>query len=337
MHNPFTTLRRSIPAMAITTLAFTLLATTAIGAAELQLVSDPWPPFTGAEDQSRVALDLVHEALSRAGYEATTTIAEAATVMPSLTAATYQGSAALWRGKEREAFMLYSDPYLENRLVIVGRAGSDVSAERFADITGKRLAVVGTYSYGDALVGDHAPTLVPGANLQENLTRLLQGEVDYMLVDELVIASIREYYADEAAAHLAIGEHALVTRSLHFTLRDDVPDAEAVMIAFNREIQHMQIDGTYNDILGLEWLRVDVDGDGKLDYVHGSGAVGPEAPQDSFVVAALVEVKLDIEEEATFYVGGESYRRWDDVPYKDRDPTRYREKEDAAAIVGLEF
>ena len=39
---------------------------------------------------------------------------------------------------------------------------------------------------------------------------------------------------------------------------DDVPDAEAIMIAFNREIHRMQVDGTYNDMLGLEWVRIDV-------------------------------------------------------------------------------
>ena len=62
-------------------------------------------------------------------------------------------------------------------------------------------------------------------------------------------------------------------------LRDDVPDAEAIMVGFNREIRRMQVDGTYNDVLGLEWIRVDVDGDGRLDYVHGKGAVGPEKPR----------------------------------------------------------
>jgi hypothetical protein len=232
--------------------------------------------------------------------------------------------------------MLYSDAYLENRLVLVGRAGSDVSAQRFSDIAGQRLAIVGTYSYGAALTGEPGPELVPGANLQENLTRLLAGEVDYMLIDELVIASIREYYRDEAT-RLAIGEHALITRSLHFTLRDDVPQAEAIMVGFNREIQRMQVDGTYNDILGLEWIRVDVDGDGKLDYVHGAGAAGPDRPEKSFAVKALLNPGSGQAEEGAFYLHGQAYQDWDDVPHQDRDPARDRQREDAAALVGLEF
>jgi polar amino acid transport system substrate-binding protein len=337
MRRPTVPCRPSLFAIVVAVLATAVTAASPLRADELRLASDPWPPFTGREGQPRVALALVHEALVRAGHPATTTILDAAAVMPALQSGEYDGSAALWRGAEREEFMLYSEAYLENRLVLVGRTGSEVSATRFADIAGKRLAVVGTYSYGAALEGDPGPTLVPGANLQENLSRLLAGEVDYMLVDELVIASIREYYPDEAAQHLAIGDNALVTRTLHFTLRDDVDGAEAIMVGFNREIQRMQVDGTYNELLGLEWIRVDVDGDGRLDYVHGEGAVGPERPEDSFAVMALLEPGAAEEDSGSYYLGGKTYRRWDDVPYKDRDPARNREKEDAAAIIGLEF
>jgi hypothetical protein len=80
-----------------------------------------------------------------------------------------------------------------------------------------------------------------------------------------------------------------------------------------------------------------VDGDGRLDYVHGKGAVGPEKPQGSFAVMALLNPQPDDEEQGSFYLDGKNYRRWDDVPQRDRDPARDREKEDAATFFGLEF
>ena len=39
---------------------------------------------------------------------------------------------------------------------------------------------------------------------------------------------------------------------------------------FNAEIKKMQADGTYNIILRLDWIRADVDGDGRTELVAGN-------------------------------------------------------------------
>ena len=93
-------------------------------ALELRLASDRWPPFTGEAGTQRVAIELVHTALDHAGIRN----------------ATYDGSSAMWRSEKREQDLLFSEPYLENRLVLVGRKGSDVTAARMSDLAGKRVA-----------------------------------------------------------------------------------------------------------------------------------------------------------------------------------------------------
>ena len=73
--------------------------------------------------------------------------------------------------------MLFSDPYLENRLVLVGRSGSDVRAAAFADLKGKKLALVNGYAYGEAIEAG-GPTWVRTGGEQDSLSRLLNGAVD---------------------------------------------------------------------------------------------------------------------------------------------------------------
>ena len=46
---------------------------------------------------------------------------------------------------------MFSAPYLENRLVLVGRYGADVSAKSLTDLKGRRVAIVEGYAYGDAV------------------------------------------------------------------------------------------------------------------------------------------------------------------------------------------
>ena len=90
---------------------------------ELHLASDTWPPFTDSAEGRRVAIDLVLTALDRAGISATTTIVHWKDVEAGIRDAKFDGSAAMWRTDKREEYLIFSDPYLENRLVLVGRPG----------------------------------------------------------------------------------------------------------------------------------------------------------------------------------------------------------------------
>ena len=112
----------------------------------LHLVSTAWSPFTNAPEQPRLALDLVGVALERAGIIAAPVIVDEARLTPSLLSGEFDGSAALWRDTERERALIYSQPYLENRLILVERQGSDVSATSLADLAGKQIALVSGYA-----------------------------------------------------------------------------------------------------------------------------------------------------------------------------------------------
>jgi polar amino acid transport system substrate-binding protein len=132
---------------------FTLLSTAAASLVEtaqtppLRLVSTAWPPFTNEPGQPRFALDLVEAALRRIGLTAKTTIVEPAQFTPALLNGEFDGTAAAWKDAERERVLVFSQPYLENRLILVGRHGSDVSAGALTDLKGKRIAIVEGYSY----------------------------------------------------------------------------------------------------------------------------------------------------------------------------------------------
>ena len=69
---------------------------------QLHLVSTAWPPFTNPPGAPQFALDLVNEALKRIGITAETTIVDESRFTPSLLAAEFDGSAAVWKDAERE-------------------------------------------------------------------------------------------------------------------------------------------------------------------------------------------------------------------------------------------
>jgi polar amino acid transport system substrate-binding protein len=289
---------------------------------QLRLVSTAWPPFTNAPGQPRFALDLVEAAFSRIGLSANTAIVDAAQFTPSLLNGPYDGSAAAWKDPERERVLLFSQPYLENRLILVARRGGDVSAASLAALKGKRIAIVEGYSYGDA-VDKAGPTFVRSRSEEDSLKRLLASEVDYALMDDLVVQYIVSNYATEARTRLQVGTTPLVTRALYLAVRRTRPDAESIINRFNSQLRTMIADRTYHRLLHVDWIRADVDGDGIAENVPQSDQPGRLEPSRSYVLFSNEQpTATSVTTPQRFYFGGTTYNSWAAVPdrYKVDDP-----------------
>jgi polar amino acid transport system substrate-binding protein len=286
----------------------------------LRLVSTPWPPFTNEPGRPRYALDLVEAALGRVGISSTTTMVDPAQFMPALMAGEFDGSAAAWHDPEREGALIFSQPYLENRLVLVGRLGTDVSAATLTSLTGKRIAIVEGYSYGDAISA--GPAFIRSASEEDSLAMLLADRVDYVLMDELVVQYIVEHHTKEAASRLQLGSTPLVRRELHLAVRRTRPDAESIVSRFNAQLRGMIADGTYHRLLHVAWIRADMDDDGLAEYVAQSERLGRSEPQRAYWLFSATEPlqpqpglpDRGAAGTSRFYVGGNIYSDWATVP-----------------------
>jgi len=282
--------------------------------APLLLVSTEWPPFTNQTGQARFALDLVDAALGRFSFTAKTEIVSAAEFTAALTSSRFDGSAAAWKDQERDRFLLFSQPYLENRLVLVGRRGADVSTKALRLLAGKRIAIVEGYSYGDEL--DRSGVILQRTRSEEDsLAELLKGNADYTLMDDLVVQYIVSNYPTESGTRLAIGTTPLVTRPLHLAVRRTRPDAQSIINRFNTQVRGMIADRTYHRLLHVDWIRADVDGDGVSEYVPATDHPGSKEPERVYV---LFSPPSESPKKSGFYVGGTIYPDWASVPESSR-------------------
>jgi len=289
--------------------------------AQLNLVSTAWPPFTNPPGRPRFALDLVEEALERIGVSATSTIVSPSEFTLALLSSRFDGSAAAWKDPERERALIFSQPYLENRLVLVGRYGVDVSTAALAELAGKRVAIVQGYSYGDA-IERAGPIFVRSDSEEDSLTLLLKRAVDYALMDELVVQYIVSRYPDESGTRLQIGSTPLFTRELHFALARTREDAASIIAGFNAQLRGMLADRTYHRLLHVDWIRGDIDGDGVPEYVPLNDQPGPAEPQHIYALFSPPKTAPEAPAKPGFYLGGNIYSDWASVPesYKDVNP-----------------
>ena len=278
-------------------------------AAPLLLASGVWAPFTDKENKPRFAVELVHEALKRSDVSFETTITSPQELMPGLESGAFEGSEALWLTEKRKEYLLYSEPYLENRLVLLGRKGSVVTAKSVAELSGKKLGVVKDYAYGPEILKTQGPELVFGASDEDNLRSLLKEEVDYIIVDSLLVYFLFEYSREKANDKLAVGSSPLATRSLHFAVRKDREGAAAIIEKFNAQLPQMSRDGTYHRLLHVTWIVADVDGDGTKEHVARGDQVGKISPQSEYKLTSG-----DLPTGTRFVIEGETYVDWEHVP-----------------------
>ena len=276
----------------------------------LRLASTPWSPFTNEPGKARFALELVHAALERAGIKASTAIVDDGKLTPALLKGEYDGSAALWKDAEREKTLLFSQPYLENRLILVGRKGSDVSAANLSALKGKRVALVETYAYGDTIRDSAGPVYVKATSEEDSLAKVISSDAAYTLIDELVVEFIRKNYPQQAKDYLAFGTKPLLVRTLHFAVRKDLPDAASIVDKFNSELRGLIADRTYNRLLQLDWIQADVAGNGQMVNVPSTDQVGATPPDHTY------KLYTDTSDSSAtgFYVGGKAYQNWSTVP-----------------------
>jgi len=308
----------------------------------LRLASDVWPPFTDVEGKPRRAVELIKAALDRSQIPTSTTITTWEKVLAGLKSDSFDGCAAIWRTSEREEFLLFSKPYLENRLVLVGRSGAVVEGVRLSDLKSKRLALVEGYAYGSALDEAKGVDIAYGKSDAANLEAVLAGKADYMLADDLLVHKLFESYPEKSRQLLAAGSKPLVLRPLHFAVRKTLPNAAAVIDAFNKNIQALMADGTYNRLLQIAWIRTDISGDGVEDFV-GTGGASPSMPaaNSGYRIFLSAPPKTEPSRSPSFVIDGKHYANWDEASrlLKDLAPKTMSDPDptDEAGLVLLRF
>ncbi|HWO13202.1 MAG TPA: transporter substrate-binding domain-containing protein [Polyangiaceae bacterium] len=289
------------------------------GGLTLRLGGDKWPPFTEAEGKPRDAVNLVESALLRGGLKSEFSIVSWSTVMKQLETGQLDGAVAMWKTPEREAFMLFSRPYLENRLVLVARKGTDVSAASVAALAGKRLAITGGYAYGDEVTAAPNVRILRLENDAECLRAVLDKRADYLLLDELMVRHLFDEYPDKAQKLIVAGTVPVVSRELHLALRKSYPRAREILAEFDQNVDRMVQDGTYNVLLHVPWISRDVDGDGEPEYIAStkstlSSGGDPGATHGGYPLFNPSPATAPVNHRAPEYViDGKSYNNWSDA------------------------
>jgi len=235
----------------------------------LVLSNDAWPPFIIEGDKQGTAEMLVCQALERSGWPCTVEVKDWETVLKEARIGAIDGIAAAWRNPERETFLLFSEPYLTNRIVPVVNGKNPAAIKSIKDLAGLRVALVSDYAYGDEIMAMASKfEVIQASNSRDAINYVRTGTADTALVDELVA---RDEQDGSLMEDFMVTDAVLAFRGLHFAVSRQHPLAQVIVEDFQRAYKLMLADGTVNEILKVDWLATDFGQSGKLDVVLRSG------------------------------------------------------------------
>lgn len=233
------------------------------------LRNDAWPPFIVPGKAEGTAEQLVCEALKRTGWVCSVEVEDWESVLNQVRIGAIDGVAAAWITPDRETFMLFSEPYLTNRIIPVVKKDHVTEIQSVADLAGLRVALVGDYAYGDEVEAARQTfNTVSVKNSNRGIKAVVNGEADVALVDELVART--ELYKSENR-DLVAQDSVLAYRSLHLAISKKNPLAAAIIDDFHKGYKMMLADGTVNQILNVDWLATDFGQAGNLNVVLRPG------------------------------------------------------------------
>ena len=101
----------------------------------------------------------------------------------------------------------------------------------------------------------------------------------------------------------------------------------------------MIADHTYHRLLHVDWIRADVNGNGVPVYVPANDRMSPFDPQRVYNLFSPPEEKPSTSEKTGFYVGGNIYSDWANVPdaYKGGNNTPPDPRRSTASIFTFRF
>jgi len=241
----------------------------------VKLGNEPWPPYVLSGEQKGTAELIVCEALDRAGFGCEIQRGDWEEALQQASSGKLDGIAALWHTTEREASLLYSRPYLTNRLVPVVSSDHGMKISEIDGLTGLRVVIEIAVAYGDEVKTALEHLSVIEVRGVDNALRAVQNdEADVALVDEL---SALDFLKRTGANNLSIGQTALAYRELYFAVSREHPMGAQIIGSFNEAYQLMLKDGTVNRILDIEWVVTDLKFDGIPDFIHRGGEYTLEA------------------------------------------------------------
>lgn len=226
------------------------LVVQACPAQTISMVSNQWPPYVDdAAPEKGLAVELVTKALQRKGYQSRLHIDSWQRALEGVQIGVFDATCAIWKTVKREQTLLFSEPYLTNKISFIKKKSLTVDYTHFTDLTGFIIGTLRDYAYDEKFTQSRALIKIPANHIIQNLQKLNQGSIDLTVGDERAIKYALQQYLPRHANSFEFLAPPLAYKKLYLAVSKSNKAAQTIIDDFNQAINEMKQDGSYDQII----------------------------------------------------------------------------------------
>ncbi len=220
------------------------------GERKLEIATTEYPPYYGKDlENGGFMTEIVVEALKRAGYDVEIKFLPWKRALEGIKAGKHDGLYTVWYRKEREAWLVYSDPIAPaNEVGFLKRKDEDISFKTIEDLKPYTIGVTRGYALPPGF--DQASLKISWEKDDEvSLRKLHKGRVDLVLTDRILGKFIIDTKIPEAVPDLVWLDPPVLVEFQHLVFSKKAGNFAMRLANFNRGLAEIEADGTLNAII----------------------------------------------------------------------------------------
>jgi len=216
----------------------------------VRLVTSQWPPYVDNNNPEKgLGVELVSIALNRKGYQTNTYIDSWQRALEGVQIGVFDATCAIWKTPEREKDLLFSQPYLTNKISFIKKKETELNYRKLSDLQGFVIGIVRDYAYNDEFTQAKDLIKIPENHIIQNLLKLSEGNIDITLGDEQAINYTLHQYSVGNPAALEFVTPPLAIKGLYLAVSKSNKNAKKIIEDFNQAINEMKQDGSYDQVI----------------------------------------------------------------------------------------
>lgn len=216
----------------------------------LRVATLDWEPYVGQSLKNKgFNAEIVTEAFKRAGYQVKIDFMSWDKAIEEAKKGNYDAVFPEYYSKERAQDFVYSYFFSNSLLVFYKKASSNITYKTLRDLAPYKIGVVKGYINTDEFDNATYLTKVESDSDEENLHKLLKGEVDLIVIDKLVAQHLIKTKIPEASGKIKDIEPPLTIHNLFVIFPKKIPASGKRASDFNKAFESMEKDGTVKAIM----------------------------------------------------------------------------------------
>lgn len=207
----------------------------------LELAANYWEPFTGDElEGNGIASQIVISTLEKLGYKVNVRFYPWARAYKMVSEGSADGIVAIWHTRDRAQKILFSEPYLTNRIVFIKQRRFNFDYSGLSSLDDLIIGVGREYDYNDAFSTANNFKRVEVTRFSQSLEMLYRGRIDLAVTDErIALFHIARSPKSEAIKRdIDFVSTALDELPLYFGMSKHNANASKIIEQFNAAITH---------------------------------------------------------------------------------------------------